>query len=181
MEVSINFCYWLFSILFAVCPIILSVLYKKEKINKIMANLLLILYVFALILGVFSSAEKKGGSLIIDFDFSAGWASESISFKFLKNKKFDTVVNLVLLFPVGVILSLFMFYKNKPIKAQISWLFLTGLCGGLFIETMQFVLPIARAIQLSDVIYNMLSCVLGGLYFILIRWIDCKVKTTKRK
>ena len=176
MTVSANFCYSLFIFLFLFCPVVFAVLYKKEKLNKVLALILLGLYIVALIIGVFTKASIKNGVFSIRLDYSAGWANKTIKFNILKTRKVDFLINSVLLFPIGVILSLFLSYKNKPIKKQLISLLVVGFVIGLFIEFMQFLLPIARSVQLSDLLLNTISSVMGGLYFVFVNSITKKLR-----
>ena len=176
MVISSVFCYVLFVALFLVCPIVLSLLYKKERLNKILAYCLLGLYTIALVIGVFTKASIKNGVFSIRLDYSAGWANKTIKFNILKTRKVDFLINSVLLFPIGVILSLFLSYKNKPIKKQLISLLVVGFVIGLFIEFMQFLLPIARSVQLSDLLLNTISSVMGGLYFVFVNSITKKLR-----
>ena len=176
MKVPFLLCVLLFGSLFLICPIILATLFEKKKLNKWLALSMLALFSIALICGVFSNFSKTDDYIHFYFDYSSPWASETISFNIFKIGKFDLAVNLVLLFPVGVVLSLFLSYKKLRFSKQLLWLFVVGLSLGLFIETMQFILPISRAIQLSDVILNTISCIIGGLYFLLCNLLANKIR-----
>jgi len=57
--------------------------------------------------------------------------------------------------------------KQKNSKFGILFAVIIGLLTGLFIETFQFILPVPRSVQLSDVVYNTISCVIGYLYISL--------------
>ena len=60
-----------------------------------------------------------------------------------------------------------------------------GVCVGVIIETLQFILPVNRVVQLSDVVYNALSSVLGfvfmGFIFMLKMLITKIFKKTNKK
>ena len=166
------------SILYIICPIVLRLLINKKKINTILSLVLLILFLIVLFLGVFTNCSVTYPSIKISFSTNGLWASEYIRFNIFKLSIFDLCVNAIMLLPIGVIFSLFYYYKNPTlsIKKLLLWLMLIGFLSGLFIEAMQFILPIERAIQLSDIILNTISCVLGGVYFFIL----LKIKTKKR-
>ena len=63
-------------------------------------------------------------------------------------------------------------YKEK--KYSILLALLIGLCTGSIIELFQFILPVNRSVQLSDIVYNGISGFLGGCYFYLLNLISTK-------
>ena len=54
---------------------------------------------------------------------------------------------------------------------------LFGVIFGISLETLQFVLPVSRSVQLSDAILNTISVVMGGIIGILY---DCVIKYKSR-
>ena len=163
--------------LYVVCPIILRMLINKKRANTILSFVLLLLFLFVLCLGVFTNCSVTYPTIKISFETNELWANEYILFNIFNLTCFDLLVNSVMLLPFGVIFTLFYYYKNPnfSVKKLFLWLFFIGLACGLFIETMQFILPIERTIQLSDVLLNTISCFIGGLYFILLLQIKKKV------
>ncbi len=176
MELLLIPCAIIMSLLYILCPIVLRLLIDKKKTNLILSLVLLFLFLIVLTLGVFTNCSVTYPSIKISFETSGVWASEHIRFNIFNLSIFDLCVNAIMLLPVGVIFTLFYYYKkpNFAVKKLFLWLFLIGFSCGLFIETMQFILPIERAIQLSDVLLNTISCVLGGVYFLIL------LKTKKR-
>lgn len=170
MTISAGFCYVLFGLLFLICPIVLAVLFKKEKINRILAYVLLGLYIVALVIGVFAKASIKNGVLTINLDYSSGWANKQIRFNVFKTRKVDFLINSVLLFPFGVVYSLFLSYKKQSVKIQLFKVVALGAIIGFLIEFFQFVLPVSRAVQLSDFLLNTISALIGGIYFIVLNY-----------
>ena len=71
-----------------------------------------------------------------------------------------------MLIPIG---TYFVFF-NKNIKFWKVILFslLIGLGVGLCIETLQFILPVKRSVQLSDAVLNAVSVLLGAVYGVLL-------------
>ena len=56
-----------------------------------------------------------------------------------------------------------------------------GIGFSVLIEILQLVLPINRSPQLSDIILNSLSCLIGILSFNLFKFIVMKLKSKKKK
>ena len=166
------------SLLYIICPVILRILINKKRVNMVLAISLSCLFVIALCVGVFTNCSVIYPVIKIVFKTNGHWASEQIYFNVFNISAFDLLVNIVMLIPVGVIFTLFYYYRNSKfsIKKLIICLLLIGLASGLFIETMQFILPIERTIQLSDVLLNTISCMLGGLYFLILLRIRKKSK-----
>ena len=177
MELLLIPCAIIMSLLYIFCPIILRLLINKKKINMILSLVLFFLFLIVLTLGVFTNCSVFYPSIKISFETNGVWASEYIRFNIFYLSIFDIMVNSIMLLPVGVLFTLFYYYKrqNFTIKKLFLWLVLLGFLCGLFIETMQFILPIERAIQLSDVLLNTISCFIGGLYFLLLLQIKKKV------
>ena len=164
------------AVLYLICPIILRLAFKNRKVTTILAIIMLMLFMFPLIVGVFTNVSVTREIINISFETSDKWASENINLDIFSLSTFDLCVNTIMLLPIGVVISLFKAYKspNTPLWKKIIHLFLIGLSLGLIIELFQFFLPIERAIQLSDVILNAISCVLGGLYFSLLLKINLR-------
>lgn len=155
---------WLVITLGAVCylvlPFLIWSLIKNEKIKKIVTIVLFSLYCVVLFVGVFGVINIGGGNVSIAFNFTNKWASKTINFGF-NITKFDLVINLVMLFPVGMF-AFFLLQKRK-LLTKVLLLVLIGALTGLLIETCQFILPIYRSVQLSDVLLNTVSVFAGGM------------------
>ena len=65
-----------------------------------------------------------------------------------------------MLIPIG----LFDIYiSRKTFMQKLLTCLLVGLMCGVLLETIQFVLPVVRSVQLSDVLLNAISVVIGGV------------------
>ena len=155
---------WLVISLGATCylvlPFLIWWLIKNEKAKKIVSIVLFGLYCIVLLVGVFGVISFSQGNVNIAFNFTNKWASKTINWGF-NITKFDLIINLVMLFPVGMI-SYFLLQKKKML-IRIILLIVIGMLTGLFIEACQFVLPIYRSVQLTDVLLNTASVFGGGL------------------
>ena len=170
MKISTIFAALLMSSLYIICPILLRIFLYKKKFNKILALVLFGLFMIPLIIGVFANVSVSKENVIINFETNGLWASESINLNIFKLSVFDICINTVMLIPIGVVTTLFYYYKNEKFcfGRLMLRLLIMGLISGFLIELLQFILPIERSIQLSDVILNTISCTLGGIYFTLL-------------
>lgn len=134
---------------------------KNKKAQNILLWILFGIYVCVLLVGVWGKIDVNKDFVYVNFDFSHGWANKNISFSFNNLTKFDIAVNLVMFIPVGFIVWLKT--QNKKVWLQILLLILVGLSCGLFVEITQYILPVPRSVQLSDVVFNAISVVFGGL------------------
>lgn len=107
MKISFIFCIIFFCVLYITCPVILAILFKKQKVCKITALILLFFFVMALICGVFSKFSISDNFVQIFFDFSSTWFSGKINFNIINLEKFDLFVNIIMLAPLGVVISIF--------------------------------------------------------------------------
>ena len=175
MTISLIFAIIFCSVFYVGIPILLGVFYRQQKINRIFAIILLCLFLIVLSLGVFTNFSVKNNLIYINFDYSKAWASESLTFNSTISL-FDFGVNFVMLMPIGVVFTLFSSYKEKfSIFKNLLFSLLLGLGIGFGIELIQFILPIERSIQLTDVLLNAVSCLFGSLYFIIILKVRQKI------
>lgn len=155
---------WLVITLGAICylvlPFLIWLLIKNDKTKTIVSIVLFSLYCVVLFVGVFGVISFSQGNVNISFNFTNKWASKTINWGF-NITKFDLIINLVMLFPVGMI-SYFLLQKKKMLT-KIILLIVIGMLTGLLIETCQFILPIYRSVQLTDVLLNSASVFGGGL------------------
>lgn len=166
MKIPFLFAVIFIGLLYIICPILLSIFFDNKKINKIIMWTLFSLFLVCLVLGVFTNLTIVDNYVLIKIYSTGSWANKSIGFRFDNLTLFDILINLIMLVPVGVVFELLYVYKNKNTNfwKEVLWFILIGFFCGFCIEFLQFVLPINREVQLSDVVFNALSCVLGGLY-----------------
>ena len=155
-----------------VLPFILWLLKDKKGIKPAIIVILLV-YLAVLLAGVLGSVSI-GKSVGFAFDFSSDWCNKHINFN-LDVDKVDLLINLTMLIPIGLVL---VFFSKKKSWKLLLCLFLAGACSGATIEVLQFILPVYRSVQLSDVILNAFSVLIGGLLGLFYHFI-CK-KLLKR-
>ena len=138
-------------------PTILFILLKnKPKALKICAAVLFAVYLVFLFIATTASIILKNGNVCIAFNFDKEWFS--LDFSWFGLTKINTLINLFLLFPVGFVVYTF---SNKH---QFLKTILFSLAISLIIETYQFVLPIHRNTEISDVFFNTLSGLISATY-----------------
>ena len=101
--------------------------------------------------------------------------NKTFNFDIVANDLQDFIINILMLVPFGFLL--------KPIfqKYSITKTLIIGIGFSVLIEMLQLVLPINRSPQLSDIILNSLSCLIGIVSFILFKLIIIKLKSNKKK
>lgn len=151
---------------FFVLPVLLVCLIKNKKVLNTIIWSVFGFYLLCLILGVWAKVGITRTKITISLDYSYGFCSESIRWGFNRLGFFDVWINLVMLIPVGVMLA---FYSKKNFVKTLCWSLVIGLLLGFVIEAVQFILPVKRYIQLSDVVFNSISVVLGVLFGWILR------------
>ena len=155
---------WLVLVIGVLCYMALPIAIwciRKNKVRNILTVLFFCAYLGVLFCGVFGKLAISENQIIIDFDFSGQWCNKTIKWSLANIGTFDLVINLLMLFPVGMIVYYFARMKKWWVKVLLLIIF--GFATGLFIETCQFVLPIPRSVQLSDALLNTVSVFVGGL------------------
>lgn len=150
---------FLFAFLFLfVVPIFLI------KANKVrLSKIYLLLFFFLLIPGVLLNVEINSKYISFSWLYTQNWATNTPSIAF-----FDPlmiIINILLLFPLGVIAPILV--KNDK-KAFLKIIFL-GFLTSFSIELLQFLLPIRRYPELLDIINNVISVILGYEYYIIVK------------
>lgn len=147
-------------LMIALPTILLFALKNHQKALKICTIILMIIYFSLLFIGTSFSVTVKSGNLVIAPNFNKEWFS--LNFVACNLSSTNILVNLALLLPTGFIV--YIFAKKHRFLKTILFAFLLS----LFIEFYQFVLPVSRATELTDIILNTLSGVISAIYcFIL--------------
>lgn len=167
--------YLLFSILFlvfAVLPLCFLFLFKSEKKLKIAFSILLFLYILIICVGVFTDVKVKKVVTIKPYSIPES-AEKFFSFKLFTHNKKDILLNLSMFVPFGFFISC-LFNKFRVLKTLS-----VGVVSSIFIEIVQYFLPTVRTAQLTDIILNSISCLIGAVVFVLI--FSLKNKIHKKK
>lgn len=143
------------AILMAVLPILLVfVLKNHQKTLKITTIVFAAIYFVCLFIGTTCDISITTSKTTIDFDYSNRWFD--IDF-LLYDFDFDNIlINISMFFPLGFIVFVFA-KKNQFAKTVILSLYLS-----LAIELIQFVLPINRYTELTDILFNVISGIISA-------------------
>ena len=155
---------------YVVLPTIVLI-FCSPKAQQVIMCVLVFFFVIILVMGVTFDVEFDLKQVDINFEFNGIALGKKVNWKLISGGVGDIGVNLVMLFPLGAVINLI---SNKNIWIRLLISIGVGLLIGAFIETMQFVLPVSRSVQLSDVVLNMISLVIGTLYYALIKYLKQK-------
>ena len=143
---------------------------RNSKVGKVLTIVFAIVNGTILFFGITSRIFFKEGMAIIKIDYSANWCDKTISFSLADVDKIDFLINIIMLIPVGLVA---VYFNRKSTINRFIMLLVVGVMFGVGLETLQFVLPVTRSVQLSDVILNTISVVVGGMLGVLY---DCVIK-----
>lgn len=168
MTINITFAIAISVVLMVILPVVLMIFIKKQRVLNALVKSLFIIYLCFLAIGVFGKIDIKNGNFILEFATTDKWFDFS-KFHLYSFGTFNVLINLFMLFPVGA-LAYISFEEKKFLNATLLAFFIS-----LFIESMQLILPIARSVELTDIVYNTLSGMIGYCFFALV------LKATKKK
>jgi len=170
---NIFLCISLLAVFFAILPLCLLFILKNKKHLKIAYVILLFLYIVVICIGVFCDVKIKKVITIKSYTIPPN-AEKFFNFKlFTKNKK-DIFLNLCMFVPFGFLLTA-LFNKLKLLKSL-----LCGSMFSIFIEVTQYFLPTVRTAQMSDIILNTASCLIGSLIFISFYCLKNKIQKKEK-
>ena len=156
-----------------ILPVVLKIFFADTKICKILTWIIFIFFVI-IILCLTLGKVSVDKIVSIYFETSGGWCEKHI-YWFDKFEWKDAIINLVMMTPVGV----FIWNNERSFWKNIVFALLLGASLGLLIESLQFILPIARTVQVQDVLFNGISSAIGAI-FIHVVWCICgRVKEEK--
>ena len=151
-------------IAFAVFCVVTVMLYKRRRFDRAqcVAAILLSLYIVVLlyftVIGRYSHKEY-------DYQIHIFYSYRFLLEQFDSQSIRQFVINLVMLVPVGFLLSTIIKMKDKYAIVLVLCLLFT-----LFIESMQL-LTKCGSFEVDDIISNMVGSVIGILIYALIHWI----------
>ena len=127
---------------------------KKLTKRQIILFILIVGYYFLVILATtFGRSAENIFLRTIDFDVLSQYQQAWNQFSF--NSFFHIIVNIGMLFPLGILLPLFseVFLKTK-------WMLISSITTSLFIETLQFI-TLRGSAELDDLLHNTIGMMLG--------------------
>ena len=178
MRLSTIFVIVVLIVFYTLVPILVMFFVKDDKKYKFWKNVLLSSFFIVLLIGVIGEIDFNKKSLYIGFSFMGDWFNKNIILAFPKFKT-DLVINSIMLMPIGSWVMIES--KRKDLKLGIVYSIVLGVITGIMIELLQFILPVNRSVQLSDVVLNTMSAVIGYLYLAGIYWISKLMKLAVSK
>lgn len=157
-------------------PVALILFLRKTKSYYAVLWVVYFLFLLVLLVGVLGKIEIGKTYSNITFDFSGEWANKKIGTSF-DTTKTDFLINIAMLVPVGQLVCLIS--KIKRSRFGVLFAVVAGGFCGVLIETMQFVLPVMRSVQFSDVVYNTVSAVIGYLFASFVYYAAMWIKSFK--
>lgn len=160
MSISTSLVFWIWIAVFVALPLFVLSFVKNGKGKTFIMSLFLILYLALLVVFIIGDVGITRTNVTIGFDFTHGVGGKVVNWTFADLTLMDTLINIVMLIPLGIILGYF-FRHLSVLKAVLTCWYL-GFAFGFILELSQYILPIARSVQLSDAIFNMISLFIGG-------------------
>jgi len=149
-------------VFYFVVPFIVIVFGKSKSIGSIIISILSLLFLMALVIGLYSTLTFKNNAVFFNFDFTNLWFNKNINWQLKLPTKFDFIINIILLIPVGVACRYFT--QNKKLGIRIIILTIVAFVTGILTELGQYILPVYRSVQLTDTLLNIISVILGGCF-----------------
>ncbi len=159
MLIPISLALIILIICYIIIPFFVFQFARNSKIGKIITIVSLVTFCVVLFFGITSKLTFIEEKVLIELDYSSDWCSKTINFSLTNIMSTDFIINITMLIPIG--LSLFYLMKCSNWK-KFDIIFVIGLVTGILLETIQFILPVPRSVELSDVLLNTISTVFGG-------------------
>ncbi|MGN1201476.1 MAG: VanZ family protein [Candidatus Caccovivens sp.] len=160
MKINLVFVLIFVCFCYLVLPFLLLCI-KNRNIKNVAIYCAFVCFLAVLFVGVFGKIDFDSQYVTIGFDFDGQWCSKTFNCSFSNLTTFDVITNLVMLIPIGMFV--YYFLSSKKWWLRLLTLFGIGILSGTLIETFQFILPIQRSVQLSDIVFNTISVLFGGL------------------
>lgn len=147
------------AIVFSVCLLLVfpCIIFLFFKNKKWLVFTYFTIYFAVLFVGVFGKIGI-GQNVTISFDFSHN-AFDPSKFLLYDFGVQNILINIFMFFPISMLV--FCTQKKNILLKTIIFGFLLS----VFIEFMQFALPISRSVELTDVLFNTLSALLSYCFF----------------
>lgn len=166
-------------VFYFVVPFIIIMFIKNRKVSNILMSVLFAVFLVILFVGIYFKVSFVGNKVYAVPDFSGEWFNKTINLSFKNIPKFDFVINIIMLIPIGIVCR-YLSQKKSALK-RVLILIIVAVISGVLTELGQFILPIPRGVQLSDSILNMISVVIGGIVASIYYLIKSFVFKNKRR
>lgn len=147
-------------IFYFLVPFIVIMFVKNKKAGNIIMSTLFAMFLVVLFIGIYFKVSFVGNKVYAVPDFSGKWFNKTINISFSSIPKFDFLINIIMLIPIGIVCRYLT--QNKKFVKRLLILICVAFVSGILTELGQFILPIPRGVQLSDSLLNMLSVLIGG-------------------
>lgn len=160
------------TIFYLIVPFLI-LLVRNKRTQKILSIVSLCIFIAILVVGTLGKIDISKTTTTITFEKFGNWFDKNINFNFSNITKQDIIINILMLIPIGTFTCYCL--ENSKIWKKILVAIAVGFCCGLLIEFCQFMFPVPRSVQLSDVIFNTISVLIGALICILYQFIISKI------
>ena len=129
---------------------------REKKFTKRQAILLILIigyYSLLILATTFGRPAENIFARTIDFDVLSQYQQAWNQFSF--NSFFHIIVNIGMLFPLGILLPLF-----SEVFLKAKWMLISSITTSLFIETLQFI-TLRGSAELDDLLHNTIGMMLG--------------------
>ena len=173
MQISTPLVLSLGAVFFFVVPFAILFIKNKKAFNWTL-SILFVLYVALLLCGVWFQTHCTWKTVSLKPNFSGKWCDKPINWNFAHLSLFDLIINLIMFIPLGIFISYK--FKHKSLLSKLILLLCLGFFAGMFVELSQFILPVPRSVQMSDIFFNMASTFIGGMIGLFYLWVFKKIK-----
>lgn len=149
---------------------------KANKINKIASTLGIVSFLALTALFTLPRVIMNSQQISLFFETNGKWFSKSFSTTFYGDDTFHTILNALMLSPIGIMSV--QHSKASGKKHSLARGIILGLITGTAIETLQWALPIARTPDVYDILLNTAGASLGATGMVCVEAIKTKLFPT---
>jgi glycopeptide antibiotics resistance protein len=165
-------------IIFLVLAPLVIIFVQNQTIFKTIIITLFIFYLIVLFANTTGSMRFQNNSVTIEVILKGGWFDKEILMTWIPNEFGDFYRNIIMFVPLGTFTTLI---KPSSFKKTMLITVIVAFCTSFLIEFLQFMLPIHRWPQISDVIFNTLSAIIGAIFAFICLKIKGKIFKNKKQ
>ena len=143
---------------YIIIPLLVWIFARESKLGKLIVIVFTVLFSVILYFGITSRISINKDLVTVAIDYSGNWCDKVIKLNVLSVDIVDLIINLIMLIPIGLVVAYFL---KRKVVYKLAIAAVVGLLIGLILESIQFILPVYRSPQLTDIILNMVSVVIG--------------------
>lgn len=149
---------------------------KANKINKIASAIGIVSFLALTALFTLPRVIMNSQQISLFFETTGKWFSKSFSTTFYSGDAFHTILNALMLSPIGIMSV--QHSKASGKKHSLTRGIILGLITGTAIETLQWALPIERTPDIYDILLNTAGASLGATGMVCVEAIKTKLFPT---